>query len=374
MFKDLFGSRKKDADDLRLREELHKFQTLVNVTNENIFVCDASEENILYWMNDTARKSLQEMKKNLKDELNIDVDSIMGGSIHRYHKDPERIKRILEEMARTNNTHRMDIPLGRYTLQTNVHVLRSTSGEVVGYAACWKDVTAERSLKDKIRQEEKAAARISSAVEELTASVHHNADSAKTAKELATEASRVAASGGEVAEELVRAMAEINKSSQRISDITTVIDEIAFQTNLLALNAAIEAARAGELGKGFAVVAAEVRNLAHRSSQAAKEITALIKDSVSKTEEGNRMAEKTGGTLGEIVESVKKVADLISEISASSAEQATGIDEVNRSILQLTSTIATDSHKPAGAGGKTGMQTASTGNLALAHREEFVEI
>ena len=177
-----------------------------------------------------------------------------------------------------------------------------------------------------------------------------------------------------MAEELVRAMAEINKSSQRISDITTVIDEIAFQTNLLALNAAIEAARAGELGKGFAVVAAEVRNLAHRSSQAAKEITALIKDSVSKTEEGNRMAEKTGGTLGEIVESVKKVADLISEISASSAEQATGIDEVNRSILQLTSTIATDSHKPAGAGGKTGMQTASTGNLALAHREEFVEI
>ncbi len=333
---------KQELEDIK--EDMHKYMTLANITNQNIFVCDASNENILYWMNDTAKKSLQAMQTNLKNEKNVDTTKILGGSIHRYHKDPARIRQILEELKKgVQSCHKMDIPLGRYILQTNVHPLRSQGGEVIGYAACWRDVSTDRELAEKMRQEEKAVARISTAVEELTASVHSNADSSKQANHLATEARRLSEDGGQVAEDLVTSMSEINESSKKISEITTVIDEIAFQTNLLALNAAIEAARAGEFGKGFAVVATEVRSLAQRSASAAKEIKGLIKDSVQKADGGNRMAIKTGDTLRDIVDSIKKVADLISEISAASSEQARGIDEVNSSILQLSGAMGQES-------------------------------
>ncbi len=384
MFEKFFNSgTKEDSSDLEIfREEKHKYECMLNACTENVFVCDATKENTLYWMNETAKQSLQDMKANLRSEMGVDADAIMGGSIHRYHKDPDAIRNILRDMGASDKTHKMDIPLGRYILQTQVRPLKSTSGELVGFVACWKDVSAERRLKEKARNEEKAVTRISSAVEELTVSVHHNADNAKAANDLSGEARDIAENGGSVAEELVEAMTEISKSSRKISDITTVIDEIAFQTNLLSLNAAIEAARAGELGRGFAVVASEVRNLAHRSSTAAKEITDLIKDSVEKAAKGDKMAVKTGKTLGDIVGSVKKVADLISEISAASSEQARGIDEVNKSILQLTDTIdGSDgsSHSPSAhpharraAGG------GSAGNLAIASpssdEEGFVEI
>jgi methyl-accepting chemotaxis protein len=133
----------------------------------------------------------------------------------------------------------------------------------------------------------------------------------------------------------VEAMAEINQSSKKIADIITTIDEIAFQTNLLALNAAVEAARAGEQGRGFAVVAAEVRNLAQRSATAAKEIKALIEDSVGKVESGSELVNKSGQTLSEIVTSVKRVTDIIGDIAAASQEQSSGIDQVNRAVTQM---------------------------------------
>ncbi|MCW5785741.1 MAG: hypothetical protein KIT39_20725, partial [Nitrospirales bacterium] len=133
----------------------------------------------------------------------------------------------------------------------------------------------------------------------------------------------------------VVAMDEINKSSKKIADIINVIDEIAFQTNLLALNAAVEAARAGEQGRGFAVVASEVRNLAQRSASAAKEIKTLINESVQKVGDGSELVNRSGQTLGEIVNSVKRVTDIISEISAASQEQAAGIDQVNKSVMQM---------------------------------------
>jgi len=178
----------------------------------------------------------------------------------------------------------------------------------------------------------------SSAMEEMTSTVKQNADNAKQANQLAIAARDIAEKGGSVTTKAVEAMDEINKSSKKIADIITVIDEIAFQTNLLALNAAVEAARAGEHGRGFAVVAAEVRNLAQRSATAAKEIKGLINESVQRVTDGSELVDQSGKTLAEIVGSVKRVTDIIAEITAASQEQASGIDQVNKAIMQMDET------------------------------------
>lgn len=187
------------------------------------------------------------------------------------------------------------------------------------------------------RTEEQASSleETASSMEELTSTVKQNADNARQANQLAASARDQAEKGGEVVGSAISAMAAINSSSKKISDIIGVIDEIAFQTNLLALNAAVEAARAGEQGRGFAVVAAEVRNLAQRSATAAKEIKSLIKDSVEKVDEGSRLVDASGKTLAEIVGSVKKVSDIIAEIAAASQEQSAGIDQVNKAVMQM---------------------------------------
>ncbi len=172
-------------------------------------------------------------------------------------------------------------------------------------------------------------------LEEITSTVKQNSDNAQQARQLANGSRDVAEKGGNVVSEAVQAMGEINQSSKKIADIITTIDEIAFQTNLLALNAAVEAARAGEQGRGFAVVAAEVRNLAQRSASAAKEIKALIQDSVRKVENGTDLVNRSGQTLSEIVNSVKRVTDIVSEIAAASKEQLVGIEQVNKAVSQM---------------------------------------
>jgi len=187
------------------------------------------------------------------------------------------------------------------------------------------------------RTEEQASSleETASSMEEMTSTVNQNADNAKQANQLGVVAREQAEKGGKVVTKAVEAMSEINSSSKKIADIIGVIDEIAFQTNLLALNAAVEAARAGEQGRGFAVVAGEVRNLAQRSAEAAKEIKGLISDSVEKVDQGSKLVDETGETLSEIVNAVKKVTDIVSEISASSQEQASGIEQVNTAITQM---------------------------------------
>jgi methyl-accepting chemotaxis protein len=169
----------------------------------------------------------------------------------------------------------------------------------------------------------------------MTSTVKNNADNAAHARQLAEAAREQAERGGRVVGSAVAAMSEINAASKKIADIIGVIDEIAFQTNLLALNAAVEAARAGEQGRGFAVVASEVRNLASRSAGAAKEIKALIHDSVGKVNEGTRLVDESGKVLDEIVTRVKSVTDVMAEIASSSREQASGIEQVNKAVTLM---------------------------------------
>ncbi|HSN20592.1 MAG TPA: methyl-accepting chemotaxis protein [Usitatibacter sp.] len=178
-----------------------------------------------------------------------------------------------------------------------------------------------------------------STLEEFTTTVRQNAEHAKQASSLAGTASATAEKGGEVVSKVVTTMQEVSTSSKRISDIIGVIDGISFQTNILALNAAVEAARAGEQGRGFAVVASEVRNLAQRSAASAKEIRGLIEDSVGRVENGARLVEQAGKTMDELVDSVKRVAQIMTEIAAASHEQSSGIEQINRAITQMDNVV-----------------------------------
>ncbi len=190
-------------------------------------------------------------------------------------------------------------------------------------------------LSSRTEQQASSLEETASSMEELTSTVKHNADNARQANTLAQSASTTASDGGAIVAEVVRTMGEINESARRIVEIIGVIDGIAFQTNILALNAAVEAARAGEQGRGFAVVASEVRNLAQRSAAAAKEIKQLIGDSVERVEAGTRLVDQAGATMTAVVDSVRRVSDVIGEISAASAEQTAGIDQINQAIMQM---------------------------------------
>ncbi|WP_420411748.1 methyl-accepting chemotaxis protein [Roseibium sp.] len=195
--------------------------------------------------------------------------------------------------------------------------------------------TGTNDLSQRTEQQASNLEETAASMEEIASTIKQNADNAQQANQLAINARSVASDGGEVVGKAVTAMSAIEDSSQKISDIIGVIDEIAFQTNLLALNAAVEAARAGDAGKGFAVVASEVRSLAQRSSEAAKDIKQLIIESGSQVKDGVDLVNNAGSSLTEIVDSVKRVTDIVSEIAAASTEQATGVEEINKAISQM---------------------------------------
>ncbi|WP_447577572.1 methyl-accepting chemotaxis protein [Achromobacter kerstersii] len=225
------------------------------------------------------------------------------------------IKRMQESLTRTVATVRRGVD------EINVGAREISAGNT--------------DLSSRTEQQAASLEETAASMEQLASTVKQNADNARQANQLAASASDVAERGGSAVSEVVSTMQGISASSRKISEIVSVIDGIAFQTNILALNAAVEAARAGEQGKGFAVVAGEVRSLAQRSAQAAKEIKGLIEDSVTKVGAGSQQVERAGATMQEIVASVKRVTDIMGEISAASEEQSSGIDQVNRAVSQM---------------------------------------
>ncbi|WP_042303683.1 methyl-accepting chemotaxis protein [Paraburkholderia kururiensis] len=218
--------------------------------------------------------------------------------------------------------------------------LASTVSEIAASAEAIAAASSEISmgnldLSQRTEQQATALERTATSMEQLTSTVRQNADNAKQASTLAANASEIAEKGGEVVGRVVATMGEINDSAKSIADIIGVIEGIAFQTNILALNAAVEAARAGEEGRGFSVVAGEVRNLAQRSAAAAREIKTLISASVDRVSNGSALAQDAGQTMDEVVRAVKRVTDIMGEISAASAEQSAGIEEVNHAVTQM---------------------------------------
>jgi len=219
------------------------------------------------------------------------------------------------------------------SLRTMVAQVRSATDSIS--TASTEIATGSQDLSSRTEQTASNLQQTAASMEQLTSAVKQSADAARQANQLAVSASEVAAKGGEVVSQVVSTMDEINTASRKIADIIGVIDGIAFQTNILALNAAVEAARAGEQGRGFAVVAGEVRNLAQRSAQAAKEIKTLIGASVEKVESGSKLVQSAGQTMNEIVASVQRVTDIIGEISAAAAEQNQGIGQINAAVSEL---------------------------------------
>ncbi|HEX5687027.1 MAG TPA: methyl-accepting chemotaxis protein [Ideonella sp.] len=254
----------------------------------------------------------------------------------------QRMERVASGDLNDPPAHRRVDEVGSLfdSLRAMTAKLRDTVGQVRQSAESIEVASGEVAAgnQDLSSRTELAAANLqqtAGSMSQLTGTVQHTADSAKTANQLAQSATEVAERGGAVVNQVVTTMDEINASSKKIADIIGVIDGIAFQTNILALNAAVEAARAGEQGRGFAVVAGEVRSLAQRSAEAAREIKGLIGTSVERVETGSRLVQDAGTTMGDIVASVKRVSDIIGEISAAASEQRGGIGQVGTAVNQL---------------------------------------
>ncbi|MNR79999.1 Methyl-accepting chemotaxis protein I [compost metagenome] len=269
-----------------------------------------------YWITHTITKPLHAAVKIAQTVAAGDLTSVITA---KYKDETGQLLQALKDM----NVSLIRI-VGEVRHSTETIALASTE-------------IATGNLDLSSRTEEQAASleETASSMEELTSTVRQNADNARQANQLALTASAVAVKGGDVVTQVVDTMGSINDSAKKIADIIGVIDGIAFQTNILALNAAVEAARAGEQGRGFAVVAGEVRNLAQRSAAAAKEIKTLIGDSVQKVNAGSRLVDDAGSTMQEVVASVRRVTDIMSEITAASQEQTAGIEQINQAVMQM---------------------------------------
>lgn len=283
----------------------------------------------------TSKDEVGQLMQALKD-MNVSLNSIIA----------DELGRVLAALSRGDLTEEIskEYPgiFGQLKDDANstVEQLRAIISQVKDATdkisvAAQEIAAGNNDLSQHTKEQASSLEETATSMQELTSTVRQNEESAKQANKLASSASDIAVKGGIVVGDVVQTMASISASSRKIVDIISVIDGIAFQTNILALNAAVEAAHAGEQGRGFAVVAGEVRNLAQRSAAAAREIKALIGDSVSKVDAGSRHVDQAGATMNEIVIAVKRVTDIMAEISAASIEQSAGIKQVNTAIAQM---------------------------------------
>ncbi|MBP0997860.1 methyl-accepting chemotaxis protein [Serratia fonticola] len=279
--------------------------------------------------------------------LVVAVIAMVWFGIHHILVRP--LNRMIEHIkliAAGDLTHQIDVN-SRNEMGVLAASLRHMQGELIDtvsgvrqgadaiYSGASEIAAGNNDLSSRTEQQAASLEETAASMEQLTATVKQNAENARQASQLALSASETAQKGGKVVANVVQTMHDIAGSSQKIADITSVIDGIAFQTNILALNAAVEAARAGEQGRGFAVVAGEVRNLASRSAQAAKEIKGLIEDSVSRVDMGSVLVESAGETMGDIVNAVTRVTDIMGEIASASDEQSRGIDQVGQAVAEM---------------------------------------
>jgi methyl-accepting chemotaxis protein len=270
------------------------------------------------------------VSRSITSQLGMELNDAMTAARHVADGDLTRMRR--------SGTHASDSLAG--ALDSMLNTLVSTVNQVrmgsEGVATASSEIAqGNNDLSARTEQQASALEQTAASMEELGSTVKQNADSASQANQLAMNASTVAVKGGRVVAEVVDTMKGINDASRKISDIISVIDGIAFQTNILALNAAVEAARAGEQGRGFAVVASEVRSLAGRSADAAKEIKSLINASVERVEQGTALVDQAGVTMTEVVSSIRRVTDIMGEISAASKEQALGVAQVGEAVRQM---------------------------------------
>ena len=296
----------------------------------------------LAYSGDLSRRIDLEGKTGFFQALSVGINNLLD-TAEQVEQDACRVSAAMADGDMTQTIERdYKGAFGKFKDDTNSTTAKLT--EMIGaikraarqvYAGADEIMRGHASLSQRSEQQAASLEETAASMEQMTVTVRQNADHARQASQLAIEARETAQRGGSVVSETIAAMRNIHASSRKIADITGVIDEIAFQTNLLALNAAVEAARAGEQGRGFAVVASEVRNLAQRSASAAKEIKALIEDSVSKVDGGSQLVQESGQTLELIVNAVNKVSEIIIEIDAASAEQSSGIEQVNKAVIQL---------------------------------------
>lgn len=306
-----------DINNVLVNASQGNFQTRIDISNKSgIFKVFGENINEFMAFNHRMIEEIVKMFAALAEgDLNQKITGEYRGSLEQLKNDANTtVSRLTQTMQTIRQSAEQVSEAARQLSQSNTQFSQRTEAQ----AASLQQTSAS--------------------MEEMTSAVQRTADNAKQANTLASKAQESAQEGGKVVGSAMNAMQEISESSQRVTDIISVINEIAFQTNLLALNASVEAARAGEQGRGFAVVAAEVRNLAQRSAEAAKEIKSLIQESSHKVEEGRRWVTQSGESLQQIVNAVKQVAEIISEIAAATQEQTSGIHQINRSIGQMEDT------------------------------------
>lgn len=353
-----FGNNNK-TELIEKEAEIKKLIQMLDNVDNIVMLCDATPENKIFYMNSRAKETMLQRRSELNSGLRgADVVNVFNNSIHQYHKDPARVKRMFSN-PRTDLPHTAEIPIGSITLKTTAYPIwdSSDSSKVLCYMACWSDITSEKLVKEQQYKEierknylEERIHQIATAMEEMSMTVNEVAGNTNNASDSASQVSDNAYEGQKVVNQAVQEMqkvAEVIRSSavivgnlgatsEKIGEFVNVINEIADQTNLLALNAAIEAARAGEQGRGFAVVADEVRRLAERTTISTKQISAMVTEiqkgtqlavesierGKTEAEKGEALSHRAEESLNSIVQSIDEIKNMIAQIATASEEQA----------------------------------------------------